>query len=143
MKTTLINQAEAINHKWHLIDAKGKILGRLAVQIANLLRGRTKVAYTPHTDTGDFVVVVNAECIRVTGRKETDKTYASYSGYQSGLCVRTLAEVRQKKPAFILMHAVRGMLPKNKLADQMLKKLKVYAGENHPHAAQSPVLFEK
>ena len=136
MKTTLVNQVNASDRKWRLIDAKGQILGRLAVQIANVLRGRDKTTYTPHVDTGDYVVVINAEQIRVTGHKETDKTYAIYSGYQSGLHVRNLEEVRQKKPAFLLENAVRGMLPKNKLADQMLKKLKVYAGEKHPHEAQ-------
>lgn len=141
MKTTLINQESAVQRKWHLIDAQGKILGKLAVQIANLLRGRHKAAYTPHVDTGDFVVVVNAEQVCVTGKKESDKTYASFSGYQSGLRTRTLHEVRQKKPEFILMHAVKGMLPKNKLADQMLKKLKIYSGEKHPHEAQAPIPF--
>ena len=141
MKTTLIHQKKDIDRKWYLIDANGKILGRLAVQIANILRGRTKATYTPHVDTGDFVIVVNANRIRVTGHKENDKTYASYSGYQSGLHVRTFSELRQKKPEFLIKNAVRGMLPKNKLAAQMIGKLKIYAGEKHPHAAQSPILL--
>lgn len=138
MKTTLINQSDVIDRRWHLVNADGKILGRLAVKIANLLRGRHKTTYTTHTDTGDFVVVVNAEKICVTGNKATDKTYASFSGYQSGLRVRSYEEVMEKKPEFILLNAVRGMLPKNKLSDAMLKKLKIYAGPDHPHSAQQP-----
>ncbi len=143
MKTTLVTQAKDIEKKWHLVDAKGKILGRLAVEIANLLRGRTKTLYTPHCDTGDYVVVINANQVKVTGRKETDKTYASYSGFQRGLHVRTFEEMRAKSPEFIIMHAVRGMMPKNRLARHMLKKLRVCAGEKHPYAAQNPVPFEK
>lgn len=143
MKTTLVTQAKDIEKKWHLIDAKGKILGRLAVEIANLLRGRTKALYTPHCDTGDYVVVINAKDIKVTGSKETDKTYASYSGYQRGLHVCTFDEMREKSPEFIIMNAVRGMMPKNRLSRHMLKKLRVCAGETHPYAAQNPVSFEK
>ncbi len=143
MKTTLVTQAKDIEKKWHLIDAKGKILGRLAVEIANLLRGRTKPLYTPHCDAGDYVVVINAKDIKVTGSKETDKTYASYSGYQRGLHVRTFDEMRKKSPEFIIMNAVRGMMPKNRLSHHMLKKLRVCAGETHPYAAQNPVPFEK
>ena len=133
----------AVDRKWRLVDAKGKVLGRLAVEIANALRGRDKATYTPHVDTGDFVVVINAQQICLTGNKDSDKTYASYSGYQRGLHVRTAKELREKKPEYLLIHAVRGMLPKNKLADQMIKKLKVYPGAEHPHAAQNPVPFEK
>ena len=143
MKTTLVTQAKDIEKKWHLIDAKGKILGRLAVEIANLLRGRTKALYTPHCDTGDYVVVINAKEVKVTGHKETDKTYASYSGFQRGLHVRTFDEMRDKSPEFIIMNAVRGMMPKNRLSRHMLKKLRVCAGETHPYAAQNPVPFEK
>jgi large subunit ribosomal protein L13 len=143
MSTTLVTQTNLTDKKWYLIDAKGKILGRLAVEIANILRGRTKPSYTPHCDTGDYVVVINAEQVKVTGHKETDKTYASYSGFQRGLHVRSLEEIRAKKPEFIIMNAVRGMLPKNRLARQMLKKLRVCAGENHPYAAQSPVVLDK
>ena len=139
MNTTLVTQSNIADKKWYLIDAKGKILGRLAVEIANILRGRTKPTYTAHCDTGDYVVVVNAEQVKVTGHKETDKTYASYSGYQRGLHVRTLDEVRAKHPEFIIMNAVRGMMPKNRLARQMLKKLRICVGENHPYAAQSPI----
>ena len=143
MNTTLVTQSNIADKKWYLIDAKGKILGRLAVEIANILRGRTKPTYTAHCDTGDYVVVVNAEQVKVTGHKETDKTYASYSGYQRGLHVRTLDEVRAKHPEFIIMNAVRGMMPKNRLARQMLKKLRICVGENHPYAAQSPIALEK
>lgn len=143
MNTTLVTQSNIADKKWYLIDAKGKILGRLAVEIANILRGRTKPTYTAHCDTGDYVVVVNAEQVKVTGHKETDKTYASYSGYQRGLHVRTLDEVRAKHPEFIIMNAVRGMMPKNRLARQMLKKLRICVGENHPYAAQSPIALGK
>lgn len=143
MSTTLVTQSNLADKKWYLIDAKGKILGRLAVEIANILRGRTKPSYTPHCDTGDYVVVINADQVKVTGHKETDKTYAAYSGFQRGLHVRTLEEVRAKKPEFIIMNAVRGMLPKNRLARQMLKKLRVCAGKNHPYEAQSPIAWDK
>lgn len=143
MSTTLVTQTNAIDKKWYLIDAKGKVLGRLAVEIANILRGRNKPLYTPHCDAGDYVVVINAEKVSVSGHKETDKTYANYSGYQSGLHVRTLSEVRAKHPELIIMNAVRGMMPKNRLARQMLKKLRICVGENHPYAAQQPVVLDK
>ncbi len=143
MSTTLVTQSNLADKKWYLIDAKGKILGRLAVEIANILRGRTKPSYTPHCDTGDYVVVINADQVKVTGHKETDKTYAAYSGFQRGLHVRTLEEVRAKKPEFIIMNAVRGMMPKNRLARQMLKKLRICVGENHPYAAQNPIALDK
>lgn len=143
MNTTLVTQTNIADKKWYLIDAKGKILGRLAVEIANILRGRTKPLYTAHCDTGDYVVVINAEQVKVTGHKETDKTYAAYSGFQRGLHVRTLDEVRAKHPEFIIMNAVRGMMPKNRLARQMLKKLRICVGENHPYAAQNPIALDK
>lgn len=143
MNTTLVTQTNIADKKWYLIDAKGKILGRLAVEIANILRGRTKPLYTAHCDTGDYVVVINAEQVKVTGHKETDKTYAAYSGFQRGLHVRTLDEVRAKHPEFIIMNAVRGMMPKNRLARQMLKKLRICVGENHPYAAQNPIVLDK
>lgn len=143
MSTTIVTQTSAVDKKWYLIDAKGKILGRLAVEIANILRGRTKALYTPHCDTGDYVVVVNAEQVKVSGHKESDKTYAAYSGYQRGLHVRTLSEVRAKRPELIIMNAVRGMMPKNRLARQMLKKLRICVGENHPYAAQAPIALDK
>lgn len=143
MSTTLVTQTSSVDKKWYLIDAKGKILGRLAVEIANILRGRNKPLYTPHCDAGDYVVVINAEKVNVSGRKETDKTYSTFSGYQSGLHVRTLSEVRAKHPELIIMNAVRGMMPKNRLARQMLKKLRICVGENHPYAAQNPVALNK
>jgi large subunit ribosomal protein L13 len=124
--------------KWHVVDADGKVLGRLAVQIADILRGKNKPVYTPHLDAGDFVVVVNAEKIRVTGRKETDKRYMSYSGWKGGEKYRTVAEVREQHPERLIMHAVKGMIPKNRLGDRLLTKLKVYKGSAHPHSAQQP-----
>lgn len=140
MKTTLA-KAETVERKWRLIDAKGKILGRLAVQIANVLRGRDKVHYTPHVDTGDYVVVINSKSVEVTGKKEENKTYMSYSGYMGGEKYKTLATIRAKDSRELIHHAVKGMLPKNKLSRQMLKKLKVYEDENHPHESQNPVPF--
>jgi large subunit ribosomal protein L13 len=125
--------------KWHVVDADGKVLGRLAVQIADILRGKNKPVYTPHLDAGDFVVVVNAEKVRVTGRKETDKRYMSYSGWKGGEKYRTVAEVRERHPERLILHAVKGMIPKNRLGDRLLTKLKVYKGTEHPHAAQQPV----
>ncbi|MDR1665796.1 MAG: 50S ribosomal protein L13 [Puniceicoccales bacterium] len=136
MKTTLAKK-ENVQRRWHLVDAKGEILGKLAVKVANLIRGRHKISYTPHVDGGDFVVVINAGEVAVTGKKETQKSYVSYAGYRGGQKIRPLAQVRQKNPSFIVQHAVKGMLPKNRLADQMLKKLKVYAGPEHPHQAQN------
>lgn len=137
MKTTLA-KAETTTHEWKIVDAKDQILGRLAVSIANSLRGRDKPTYTPHVDTGDFVVVINASKIKLTGAKEEQKKYMFYSGYMGGEKYRNVADFREKRPEFIIMNAVKGMLPKNKLASRMLKKLKVYPGEEHPHSAQQP-----
>lgn len=123
---------------WHVIDADGAVLGRLAVQVADLLRGRHKPTYTPHLDAGDFVVVVNAEKIRVTGKKETDKEYMSYSGWKGGEKRRSVEQIRAKQPEDLIHRAVRGMVPKNRLGRVLLTKLKVYAGPKHPHAAQMP-----
>jgi large subunit ribosomal protein L13 len=124
--------------KWHVIDADGAVLGRLAVQVADILRGKDKPVYTPHLDAGDFVVVINAEKVRVTGKKETAKEYMSYSGWKGGEKYRSVAQVREKQPEKLIHHAVKGMIPKNRLGDQLLTKLKVYKGPNHPHAAQTP-----
>jgi large subunit ribosomal protein L13 len=124
--------------KWHVIDADGAVLGRLAVKIANALRGKDKPIYTPHLDAGDFVVVVNAEKVKLTGKKETDKEFMSYSGWKGGEKFRTVAQVRAAHPERLIAHAVKGMVPKNRLGAQMLTKLKVYAGPTHPHAAQKP-----
>ncbi len=137
MKTTLA-KAETTTHEWRIVDAKDQILGRLAVTIANALRGRDKAIYTPHVDTGDFVVVINAEKVKLTGSKEEQKKYMFYSGYMGGEKYRNVADFRAKRPEFIITNAVKGMLPKNKLASRMLTKLKVYSGEEHPHSAQQP-----
>ena len=127
-----------INREWHLVDAENQIVGRLASQIAIVLRGKHKPSFTPHMDTGDHVVVINADKVRFSGSKETDKEYFRHTGYPGGGRTRTPKEVRIKKPEFILRNAVKGMLPKGPLGRQMLKKLKVYAGAEHPHEAQNP-----
>jgi len=137
MKTYLPSQSDCVR-KWFLLDAANKPLGRLAVQAATLLRGRHKPIYTPHVDTGDFVVVINAAQVRLTGKKDQTKTYARYSGYRSGLKEIPVARLRERHPERIIELAVRGMLPKNHLARRMFRRLKVYAGAEHPHQAQSP-----
>lgn len=137
MKTLLANKS-TVQPKWYLIDAEGQVLGRLAVKAATLLRGRHKATYTPHVDTGDFVVVINAEKVVVTGKKEEQNRYMFFSGYVGGETFRSLSEQRVRRPDFVIKHAVKGMLPKNRLADQMLTKLRVFAGPEHPHAAQNP-----
>jgi large subunit ribosomal protein L13 len=124
--------------KWHIVDASGAVLGRLAVQIANVLRGKHRPAFTHHIDTGDFVVVINAEKVRVTGKKETDKQYMSYSGWKGGEKYTSVEQLRAKHPEMLITHAVKGMIPKNRLGRQLLTKLKVYKGDKHPHAAQQP-----
>jgi large subunit ribosomal protein L13 len=138
MKTYLAKK-ETVQPKWYLVDAEGKVLGRLAVKLANLLRGRGKATYTPHVDTGDYVVVINASKIALTGKKEEATSYMTFSGYVGGEKYRKLTDVRRDKPEFILMHAVKGMLPKNRLAAKMLTKLRVFPGAEHDHAAQNPV----
>lgn len=137
MKSYIAKPAE-IDHRWYVIDAEDKTLGKLAAEVAMILRGKKKPIYTPHVDCGDYVVVVNAEKVVVTGKKENQKIYRSHSGYPGGLKETTLAELRAKKPEEIIRHAVKGMMPKGKLGRQMFKKLKVYAGPEHPHAAQNP-----
>ncbi|EUC53389.1 MULTISPECIES: 50S ribosomal protein L13 [Mogibacterium] len=137
MKSYIAKPAE-IDHRWYVIDAEDKTLGKLAAEVAMILRGKKKPIYTPHVDCGDYVVVVNAEKVAVTGKKENQKIYRSHSGYPGGLKETTLAELRAKKPEEIIRHAVKGMMPKGKLGRQMFKKLKVYAGPEHPHAAQNP-----
>jgi large subunit ribosomal protein L13 len=127
---------------WLLVDASEKTLGRLATQIADALRGKRKPEYTPHIDTGDFVVVVNAERIRVTGNKLQDKKYHRHSGYPGGLRTRSLQEMLDRRPEEVIRLAVKGMLPRNRLGRQQLRKLKVYAGPDHPHEAQKPKRFE-
>jgi large subunit ribosomal protein L13 len=127
---------------WVLVDASGKTLGRLATQIADILRGKRKPEYTPHIDTGDFVVVINARDVAVTGNKREQKRYYRHSGYPGGLRSRTLGEQLERRPEEVIRRAVRGMLPRNRLARRQITKLKVYAGPDHPHAAQKPEPLE-
>ena len=140
-KTPVIKKDE-VKRKWYLIDAEGKILGRLASKIAEILMGKNKPTYTPNVDTGDFVIVINAEKVKVTGKKLLDKVYYKHSGYLGGLKKETLFSLLNRKPEFVIKHAVKGMLPKNKLARRMIKKLKVYRGPQHPHQAQKPEVIE-
>ena len=136
-KTYSAKPAE-VTRAWHVIDAEGLVVGRLASRIASVLRGKHKPQYTPHVDTGDFVIVINADKVRFTGSKEVQKEYFSHTGYPGGVKLRTPKEMRVKKPTFIVQNAVKGMLPKGPLGRQMLRKLKVYAGPSHPHQAQLP-----
>ena len=140
--TTYTAKPGEIQRDWYVVDAEGKTLGRLATAIADTLRGKGKPVYTPHVDTGDFVVVVNAEKIAVTGNKLDQKKYYRHSGYPGGLKERTLREQLQRRPTEVIRKAVKGMLPKNRLARQQLGKLKIYAGPEHPHEAQAPKPFE-
>lgn len=133
---------EDIQREWFVIDAKDQTLGRLATQIAQLLRGKHKPSFAPHADVGDYVIVINCEKIRVTGKKLDAKMYYRHSGYPSGLRTIPLREQLDKFPERVIQAAVRGMLPKNKLGRQTIKKLKIYAGENHPHQAQKPKVYE-
>jgi large subunit ribosomal protein L13 len=142
MKTYSAKPLE-IERKWYLIDAEGEILGRLATRIANILRGKNKPEYTPNVDTGDFVVVINAEKVVLTGKKETDKIYYHHTGFPGGLKSASVKEVREKAPEKLIEKAVKGMLPHNTLGDEQFQKLKVYAGSQHPHAAQKPIVIEK
>jgi large subunit ribosomal protein L13 len=137
MKTSTAGEKD-LCHGWHVVDASDKPLGRLAVRIATVLRGRHKVSYMPHIDMGDFVVVVNADKVKLTGKKEEQKTYDRYSGFRGGLRRVPAFEVRKKHPDWMVKLAVRGMLPKNHLSRKLLTRLKVYAGDKHPHAAQNP-----
>jgi large subunit ribosomal protein L13 len=138
MKTFLAKK-EAMQPKWYLVDAEGQVLGRLAVKLANLIRGRGKPTYTAHVDTGDYVVVLNADKVVLTGRKDEQNEYMAFSGFVGGERYRSLRQMRERRPEFILMHAVKGMLPKNRLAARMLTKLRVFAGTKHPHEANNPV----
>ncbi|MDY0300351.1 MAG: 50S ribosomal protein L13 [Trichlorobacter sp.] len=137
MKTEVAKK-EQVTHQWFVVDAENIVLGRLATRIADVLRGKHKPIYTPSVDTGDFVVVLNADKIALTGNKAADKTYYSHSGFPGGIKSVTAGELLEKKPEELIRKAVKGMLPKNKLARQMIKKLKVYAGGAHPHEAQQP-----
>lgn len=138
MKTFLAKQ-ETVQPKWYLIDAEGEVLGRIAVKAANIIRGRHKASYTPSVDTGDYVVIINAEKAVVTGKKEEQNEYMFFSGFVGGESYRSLQQQRERHPEFILEHAVKGMLPKNRIAAKMLTKLRVFAGAAHGHEAQNPV----
>jgi large subunit ribosomal protein L13 len=140
MKTE-VAKAENIKRDWYVVDAQDVVLGRLSTRVAGILRGKNKTSYTPSVDTGDFVIVVNAEKIALTGRKLADKIYYSHSGYVGGLKEISAGKLLEKKPEDLIKKAVKGMLPKNKLARAMLSKLKVYAGSSHPHEAQQPKIL--
>ena len=139
---TFVTNPNKIEREWYVVDATGQTLGRLASQVAHVLRGKHKPIYSPSVDAGDHVVIVNAEKIHVTGRKLDQKIYYRYTGYPGGLKEITLRNLLQKHPTRVIEHAVRGMLPKNRLGRRMFKKLKVYAGPDHPHEAQQPSPFE-
>jgi large subunit ribosomal protein L13 len=137
-KLTKFIKTEDANRKWYLVDAKDQVLGRLASRIAMVIRGKNKPIFTPNMDTGDFVVVINAEKVRVTGKRENLKRYIRHSGYPGGQKITSFREMMDKKPEFIVHEAVKRMLPKNRLGRKLIKKLRVYTGESHPHTAQKP-----
>ena len=141
MKSFIAKPAE-VERKWYVVDADGKTLGRLASEVASVLRGKNKPTFTPHVDCGDYVIVINAEKVTVTGKKRAEKIYKKHTGYPGGLREITFDKLQQKKPEEIIRHAVKGMLPDGKLGRQMFKKLKVYAGAEHPHTAQKPETLE-
>jgi len=142
MKLTRYTRSEDVKRVWSEISAEGLTLGRLATRVADVLRGKNKPHYTPSVDCGDYVIITNAGKINMTGKKWTDKKYYSYSGYQSGMRELSAEKMVQKHPEHLIMHAVKGMLPKNKLANQVIRKLKVYEGNEHPHTAQEPKKLE-
>ena len=135
---TISSNAATVNKEWVVIDATNEVLGRLASQVAKILRGKNKPSFTPHVDCGDYVVVINADKVRLTGKKMTDKVYVRHTGYPGGQRFATPADYLQKRPTFVLEKAVRGMHPKNRLGDAIFRNLKVYAGAEHPHTAQTP-----
>jgi len=137
-KMTRFIRTEDAAKNWYIVDAKDQVLGRLAAKVASIIRGKQKPIFTPNTDTGDFVIVLNAEKIRLTGKRESQKTYFHYSGYPGGAKVRSFSELIEKNPTVVIETAVKGMLPKTRLGKHLIKKLKVYAGESHPHQAQKP-----
>ena len=141
MKTKSFKISE-VDQKWHLIDAENKTLGRLSSRVSSILMGKNKSQYTPNNDLGDFVVIINAEKIKLTGNKESQKKYYKHSGYPGGLKTTSLKELRKDNPEQIIFKAIKGMLPKNKLADKMISKLKVYKGSVHPHVGQKPEILE-
>ena len=135
---TISANASTVEKQWYVIDATNEVLGRLCSQVAKILRGKNKPSYTPHVDCGDYVIVVNADKVKLTGKKMTDKVYVRHTGYPGGQRYATPAEYLAKKPQFVIEEAVRGMLPKTRLGDALFKNLKVYAGAEHPHIAQNP-----
>ena len=142
MRTTYMAKASEIDRKWFVVDAEGKTLGRLSSEVAAILRGKHKPTYTPHVDTGDHVIIINAEKIELTGKKLTDKIYYRHTGHVGGLKSRTALEMRTNYPEKMLELSIKGMLPKGSLGNQMYRKLHVYAGSEHPHAAQKPETYE-
>ena len=142
MKTTFMANASNIERKWYVVDAEGQTVGRLAAEVAKVLRGKNKPTFTPHVDTGDYVIVINAEKVKFTGKKLTDKTYFRHSGYQGGTTFTSAGLMLEKFSERVLEHAIKGMLPHNRLGAQMYRKLSVYAGSEHPHAAQKPEKLE-
>lgn len=142
MRTTYMAKASEVERKWFVVDAAGQTLGRLASEVATILRGKHKPIYTPHVDTGDHVIIVNADQIELTGKKLTDKIYYRHTGYVGGIKQRTALEMRTERPEKMLELAIKGMLPKNRLGRQMFKKLHVYRGSEHPHQAQQPETYE-
>lgn len=139
---TFVASAKRADTKWHVIDASGKVLGRVATVTVRLLQGKHKATYTPFIDTGDHVVIINAGSVKLTGRKEEQKVYRRHSGYEGGLREERAVDVRKRQPVRLVEEAIRGMLPKTKMGDAMYRKLKVYAGADHPHAAQQPQKIE-
>ena len=142
MKTTFMANPATVERKWYVVDAEGKTLGRLAAEVAKVLRGKNKPTFTPHVDTGDHVIVLNADKVVLTGKKLTDKTYFRHSGYPGGTTFTTAGKMLETRPERVVEMAVKGMLPKNSLGRKMFTKLKVYAGAEHPHAAQMPEVLE-
>ena len=139
--SSFIQKPAEVERKWYVVDAEGKTLGRMASAVAAILRGKNKPTYTPHVDCGDYVIIINADKVAVTGKTRQEKIYKRHTGYPGGLRETTLGEMRAKKPEEIIYHAVKGMMPKGKLGRQMFKKLKVYAGPEHPHTAQKPEVW--
>ncbi|RMD47905.1 MAG: 50S ribosomal protein L13 [Ignavibacteria bacterium] len=137
-KITRFVKSTDVEKRWYVIDAKDQVLGRLASKIAHVIRGKHKAVFTPNMDNGDFVIVINADKVKLTGKRELQKTYIRHSGYPGGQKVTSFQEMMQKKPEFVITNAVKGMLPKNRLGRKLINHLKVYAGENHPHTAQKP-----
>jgi large subunit ribosomal protein L13 len=139
---TFVASAKSVDSRWHVIDASGQVLGRVATVASRLLQGKHKATYTPYIDTGDHVVIINAGTVKLTGRKEDQKLYRRHSGFEGGLREERAVDVRKRQPTRLMEEAVRGMLPKTKMGDAMYRKLKVYAGSDHPHAAQQPTSIE-